>query len=174
MTDSRDALDAIARAAEQLVPQLTERLERHGLGEIEVAHGDLRLRVTASSAAAASGKTEAPAEAHGGASGGTSPAGTERDLGSSGEATPAATAEDGDPGVRVPAPAVGFFVYADGLGPGLAVERGDALGHVEMLGVRHDVRAPRRGTVRHLIAESGEAVEYGQVVVELEAAEAVR
>ena len=69
----------------------------------------------------------------------------------------------------VASPAVGFFVYADGLGPGLAVEKGDALGQVEMLGIRHDVRAPRRGTVRHLVAESGEAVEYGQVVLELEA-----
>ena len=74
----------------------------------------------------------------------------------------------------VASPAVGFFVYADGLGPGLAVTKGDSIGHVEMLGVRHDVRAPRRGTVRHLVAESGEAVEYGQVVVELEPAEASR
>ena len=43
-----------------------------------------------------------------------------------------------------------------------------------MLGIRHDVRAPRRGTVRHLVAESGEAVEYGQVVLELEATEMAR
>ncbi|HUH16719.1 MAG TPA: biotin/lipoyl-containing protein, partial [Methylomirabilota bacterium] len=74
----------------------------------------------------------------------------------------------------VPAPAVGFFVYVDGLGPGLTVEKGDSLGHVEMLGVRHDVRAPRGGTVRNLVAESGEAVEYGQVVVELETVGAPR
>jgi acetyl-CoA carboxylase biotin carboxyl carrier protein len=76
--------------------------------------------------------------------------------------------------IGVASPAVGFFVYADGLGPGLDVTKGDALGHVEMLGVRHDVRAPRGGTVRNLVAESGEAVEYGQVVVELDPAEAGR
>ena len=76
-----------------------------------------------------------------------------------------------DMGFGVPVmPTGGFFVYADGLGPGLAVTKGDAIGHVEMLGVRHDVRAPRGGTVRHLVAESGEAVEYGQVVVEIEPA----
>ena len=40
-----------------------------------------------------------------------------------------------------------------------------------MLGVRHDVRAPRSGTVSHLVAESGEPVEYGQVLVELEPGE---
>lgn len=159
MTDSDHALDAIARAAAELVPELTDRLERHGLGEIEVALGDLRLRV-------AGGAVAAPvAEA--------APAGP--------AALPAAPAHDdgaADPSrsasVGVSSPAVGFFVYADGLGPGLEVTKGDALGHVEMLGVRHEVRAPRRGTVRHLVAESGEAVEYGQVVLEIEASETVR
>jgi biotin carboxyl carrier protein len=71
----------------------------------------------------------------------------------------------------VTSPAVGFFVYADGLGPGLPVDKGDELGHVEMLGVRHDVRAPRRGLVRNLVTETGEAVEYGQLLIEMEAAE---
>ena len=58
-----------------------------------------------------------------------------------------------------------------GPGPGLPVDKGDELGHVEMLGVRHDVRAPRRGTVRNLVTETGEAVEYGQLLIEMEAAE---
>lgn len=149
MTDEQQALDAIARAANDLVPQLTERLVRHGLGEIEVSSGDLRLRVARSGA-------PPPAAVRAGRS--AAVAGN--------DATAAPTVA---PSVGVASPAVGFFVYAEGLGPGLAVEKGDALGQVEMLGIRHDVRAPRRGTVRHLVAESGEAVEYGQVVLELEA-----
>jgi len=159
MTDPDETLDAISHAAAELVPQLTERLHRHGLGEIEVARGDLRLRI---SAAAGSAPVQPTAE--------TPPT--------------AASARNGDVGagaspslpssVGVASPAVGFFVYADGLGPGLEVIKGDPLGHVEMLGVRHDVRAPRGGTVRHLVAESGEAVEYGQVVLELEAGDASR
>ena len=36
-------------------------------------------------------------------------------------------------------------------------------------GVRHDVRAPRSGVVRNLVTEAGEAVEYGQLLMELEA-----
>lgn len=153
MTDSDPALDAISQAATELVPQLTERLRRHGLGEIEVARGELSLRVSAGPATGpASPAAEAAAE----------PA-PERPQAPSGPAS-----------VGVSSPAVGFFVYADGLGPGLAVAKGDALGHVEMLGVRHDVRAPRGGTVRHLVAERGEAVEYGQVVLELEAAVVAR
>ncbi|HYI65868.1 MAG TPA: biotin/lipoyl-containing protein [Candidatus Limnocylindrales bacterium] len=150
MTDEQQALDAIARAANELVPQLTDRLVRHGLGEIEVSSGDLRLRVARSGAAL--------------------PAVALADRSGAGSTTAPQVAGTGAaPSVGVASPAVGFFVYADGLGPGQAVEKGDALGQVEMLGIRHDVRAPRRGTVRHLVAESGEAVEYGQVVLELEA-----
>jgi acetyl-CoA carboxylase biotin carboxyl carrier protein len=152
MTDSDHALDAISRAAAELVPQLTERLERHGLGEIEVTLGDLRLRVAAGRAA-----PSAPPEAVVAAT----------------RAAPAPSlgpaSEPASSGIGVASPAVGFFVFADGLGPGLAVTKGDPLGHVEVLGVRHDVRAPRTGTVRHLVAESGEAVEYGQVVLEIDA-----
>jgi acetyl-CoA carboxylase biotin carboxyl carrier protein len=155
MTDTDHALVAIRVAAERLVPELTERLRRHGLGEIEVAHGDLRLRVAAIPGAAPAAAAKSAA-----ATSGPAPA------------SPAATPQPTTVGVA--SPAVGFFVYADGLGPGLEVAKGDELGHVEMLGVRHDVRAPRGGTVGHLVAESGEAVEYGQVVLELEMAEAAR
>lgn len=160
MTDSTDAVDAIRRAAADLVPQLVERLERHGLGEIEVSHGDLRLRVAGPAGARAT-PDATPAAMPAGA-----PTAT--------DASPAVSPADPPGGLGVASPAVGFFMYASGLGPGLPVEKGDPLGHVEMLGVRHDVRAPRRGTVRHLVAESGEAVEYGQVVVELEPAEVGR
>jgi biotin carboxyl carrier protein len=155
MSDEREALDAIGLAADELVPQLAERLRAHGLGEIEVSSGDLRLRVSAAPGAAPT----APAAAVQGtpAVGGTSTHAS--------DSAATATAP-----VGVASPAVGFFVYADGLGPGLEVAKGDALGHVEMLGVRHDVRAPRTGTVLHLVAESGEAVEYGQVVLELDPA----
>ena len=74
------------------------------------------------------------------------------------------------PSATVVSPAVGVFVYGEGLGPGMAVNGGDPLGHVEMLGVRYDVRAPAAGRVSHLVAETGEAVEYGQVLIELETA----
>jgi acetyl-CoA carboxylase biotin carboxyl carrier protein len=156
MTDGEDPLKQIERAAAELIPQLTERLGQHGLGEIEVRHGDLRIRVARALAqpqASAPGRA-APAPAHGALPGdrvGVVPGG------------PSATG--------VTSPAVGFFVYADGLGPGLPVDKGDELGHVEMLGVRHDVRAPRRGLVRNLVTETGEAVEYGQLLIEMEPAE---
>jgi len=160
MTDPQQASEAIAMAAAELIPQLAERLKRHGLGEIEISHGELRLRVAGGGDAA--GPAAIATSVAAGASGASPAAG----------GAPAGSAER--VGIAVASPAVGFFVYAEGLGPGLGVDKGDALGHVEMLGVRHDVRAPRRGTVRHLVAETGEAVEYGQVVVELDGVEAAR
>jgi acetyl-CoA carboxylase biotin carboxyl carrier protein len=152
MTDEQDPLKQIERAAAELIPQLTERLAQHGLGEIEVRHGDLRIRVARAIAkppAAGPGRA-APAQS----------------------ALPAdrvGVVPSGPSAQGVTSPAVGFFVYADGLGPGLPVDKGDELGHVEMLGVRHDVRAPRRGLVRNLVTETGEAVEYGQLLIEMEA-----
>ena len=104
---------AISHAANELVPQLTERLRRHGLGEIEVSHGDLRLRVGAGAEGAAP-----PAAARSGAAGASSRSRLRRRrqaLPAQGGAVIAS--------VGVASPAVGFFVYADGLGPGLAVER---------------------------------------------------
>lgn len=155
MTDAQNPLEAISGVADELVPRLAERLRRHGLGEIEVRRGDLRVRVSA-----AGGVTPARAPQAAAAP--------------SIETAPVPVSAPEPAAIGVASPAVGFFVYADGLGPGLAVAKGDNVGHVEMLGVRHDVRAPRAGTVRNLVAESGEAVEYGQVVVELEAGEGTR
>ncbi len=147
MSEAKDPLEQVERAASELVPQLTAKLAQLGLGEIEVRQGDLRVRVArALDAPAAPQHAGLPADRVG-------------------------VVASGPSGHGVTSPAVGFFVYADGLGPGLPVDKGDELGHVEMLGVRHDVRAPRRGTVRNLVTEAGEAVEYGQLLIELEAAE---
>lgn len=149
-----DPLEQVARAASELVPQLAERLAQLGLGEIEVRQGDLRVRakkaldgVPAPAAAKASAVHHAPASDR------------------------VAVMAAGPSAHGVTSPAVGFFVHAEGLEPGRPVDKGDELGHVEMLGVRHDVRAPRRGTVRSLVTEAGQAVEYGQLLIELEAAE---
>jgi acetyl-CoA carboxylase biotin carboxyl carrier protein len=173
MTERDDELAQVERAANELVPLLTARLAEHGLGELEVRLGTLRVRVAAAPTAtgaqppvaaggphivAATSRREAAEPVTTPLPAGSSPTGS----------SPAAMVSINH---GVTSPAVGFFVYADGLGPGLAVEKGDGLGHVEMLGVRHDVRAPRRGTVRNLVTETGEPVEYGQLLIELDPAE---
>jgi acetyl-CoA carboxylase biotin carboxyl carrier protein len=150
-TDELAALDSVVPG---LIQALTERLASHGLGEIEVRTGDVRVRVVAP-AVSPPGAPAAQAASARSAAGGPA------------DRHPHGAAQD--PG-GVTSPAVGYFSYVDGLGPGLAVEKGDALGYVDVLGVRHDVRAPRSGVVRNLVTEAGEAVEYGQLLIELEAA----
>ena len=151
----RDAAEEMARAAAELVPALTERLNRLGLGEIEIRQGDLRVRVVAGSPAGGAAVTSSGADV----------TVSHESVG----AIPVSGASDGglDP---ITSPAVGHFVYADGLGPGLAVSAGMEIGFVEMLGIRHEVRAPGDGVVRHLVTESGEPVEYGQLLVEIDTA----
>lgn len=145
MTD-KTAVDRVAAAASSLVPPLTERLTRHGLGEIEIERGDVRIRV-----AATGGPTVAvPAARSGGAS------------------APRPAPESRRPdGAIVRSPAVGYFVAHDGLAVGQTVVAGADVGHVDMLGVRHEVRVDLAGTVRRLAVEDGQAVEYGQELLEI-------
>jgi acetyl-CoA carboxylase biotin carboxyl carrier protein len=147
--DDQAAIDPVVPG---LIQALTERLARHGLGEIEVRRGDLRVRVVAPAGSPSTAAAAASAPHGAGA----------------GHPDRHPHPSSPDPG-GVTSPAVGYFSYSDGLGPGLAVEKGDALGYVDVLGVRHDVRAPRSGVVRNLVTEAGEAVEYGQLLIELEA-----
>lgn len=164
MSDRQQDLARIELAAQQLIPELGERLTRHGLGEIEVRAGGLRVRVAGAPvpAAPAVAAPARSASAHSGAA----------------QSDPFATAAEGaasqaESGLSpVASPAVGYFVFGEGLGPGMPVQKGDSLGFVDVLGVRHEVRAPSAGTVRNLVTETSEAVEYGQTLLELEAARA--
>jgi acetyl-CoA carboxylase biotin carboxyl carrier protein len=173
MTEREADLEQVEMAARQLIPELAARLAKHGLGELEIRRGALRVRVAGSpsatraparaeepAAAVAAAVSALPAQEPGGAAAAAGIAAT----------APSPAAERTAPHHGVTSPAVGFFVYAEGLGPGLTVEKGDSIGWVEMLGVRHDVRAPRSGVVSNLVTESGEPVEYAQLLIELEPA----
>jgi biotin carboxyl carrier protein len=65
-------------------------------------------------------------------------------------------------------PGVGYFSTREGIATGSQVRSGDVLAHVDVLGVRQEVVAPGDGIVARLLAEAGEAVEYGQDLVRLE------
>jgi biotin carboxyl carrier protein len=66
------------------------------------------------------------------------------------------------------APAVGYYQPAGELATGQQVEAGDVIGHVDVLGVRQEVVAPATGIVSRLLAQPGQAVEYGQELVQIE------
>lgn len=49
--------------------------------------------------------------------------------------------------------------------PGEPVARGEVLGHVEALGVRHEIRAPVAGVVAGQLVKDNEPVEFGQALL---------
>jgi biotin carboxyl carrier protein len=65
-------------------------------------------------------------------------------------------------------PGVGYYLAIEDLATGRQVRSGDLLGHVDVLGVRHEVVAPVDGVISRLLAQPGEAVEYGQELVRVE------
>jgi biotin carboxyl carrier protein len=66
------------------------------------------------------------------------------------------------------APAVGYYVPTDGLSTGKIVAADDVIGQIDVLGVRQAVTSPAAGIVSRLLAQAGEAVEYGQELLQID------
>ena len=157
---AHDGRATIARLTQHVVPDLIARLTRSELGELEVRENGWRVRLRKQVAEAAapastpltSARTPHPVMApgvHAAHSGASAPR---------------------DPGRGVVAsPAVGYFAPRKGIEIGGAVRSGDLLGHVDVLGVRHEVVSPVNGALRAFEVESGQAVEYGQPIARVEA-----
>ena len=76
--------------------------------------------------------------------------------------TPDAEAEEG---TRIEAPIVGVFHESPiPILLGQAVRVGEALGSIEALALRNDVRAPVDGEITAIHVEEGQPVEYGQAL----------
>ena len=158
----------IDRLAAELLPSLIAKLGATGLGELEVREGAWRVRLRrpadgAPATGAARGRAERGGDRHGDrhARGGHHP-----------PASPAGTGtRDARDGSRraATAPAVGVYRPRTDLAAGDRVRAGDRLGAVDMLGVAQEVVAPIDGIVGASLAESGDAVEYGQELLVIEA-----
>ena len=90
------------------------------------------------------------------------------------EAAPVDGTETADEGLIVVASEqVGVFVALTEPGAppqvriGDAVEDGQTIGYVDVLGVAHDVCVPEAGVIERLLVRDGEVVEYGQPLAEL-------
>ena len=179
-----DAPRRIGRLADDLLPALIARLDASGLGEIEVRTDAWRIRLRrpydrrrvvtlpegrrrrpdAASAAdqAATDGSHPPSAAHPASAG---------EVRSRLEGTPEPGAADmADPPAATVAtsPAVGYFTPREGWTGGRRVRSGDVLGFVDCLGVRQEVLAPVDGFVGRLLAQAGEAVEYGQSLIHVD------
>jgi acetyl-CoA carboxylase biotin carboxyl carrier protein len=182
--DSEAGHDAITRLADEILPVLIARLGVSGLGELEVRQDGWRVRLRrdtnggngAEGASGAGGSTHSGGGSAGsaGSAGGQRPRGTDRagdrrhDGGHGGEGGGSGAGRRERGRRAITSPAVGFYLPKEGLAVGAAVREGDLLGHVEVLGVRQDVVAPENGMIASLVAQSGEAVEYGQPLLRIE------
>jgi biotin carboxyl carrier protein len=175
---TRDAA-ALDRLADDVLPSLIAHFNASGLGELEVRREGWRVRLRASAvdhpgtadASAATGSGRKVLRAAAGPAVPAAPGGAAREAPGSPEAPaspdrPAAAAAHRPVEPRAAAsPAVGYFTARDGTAAGSAVRAGDVLGHVDVLGVKVEVLAPADGIVGRVLADPGEAVEYGQGLV---------
>ncbi|MGZ6295304.1 MAG: acetyl-CoA carboxylase biotin carboxyl carrier protein [Candidatus Limnocylindrales bacterium] len=159
---------AMSRLADELLPALIARLEASTLGELEIRRNGWRVRLRRATLDAR--PTEGTAPRGGGRSRATADP-----TAATGRTAPLAAVGPGllpkvtDRRPAALSPAVGYFSPLGSLTAGVAVRSGDVLGHVDVLGVRQDVVAPADGVVGRYLAEAGEAVEYGQELVRVEA-----
>ncbi|HXX60627.1 MAG TPA: hypothetical protein VEI48_04995 [Candidatus Sulfotelmatobacter sp.] len=167
-TDPSGDAAAVGRLADELLPALIARLEASTLGELEIRRNGWHVRLRRATLEA--GQPEAR-----GRRGVGRPHVAADQVAATGRSAALAAVGPGLPGKgadRRPAalsPAVGYFSPLASLTAGTAVRSGDVLGHVDVLGVRQDVVAPADGVVGRYLAETGQAVEYGQELVRLEA-----
>lgn len=147
---SAEGIRELTRLVDELLPALVARLSVSRMGELEVRQGDRLVRLRREPL----GRPVAgPAARHGD------------------PAHPGAAAgrPDGAQDIAT-SPAVGYFAPRPRLAVGQAVQEGDVLGWVEVLGVRQEVVAAVTGVVGRVLVEAGQAVEYGQELILLDAA----
>ncbi|MFN3434214.1 MAG: acetyl-CoA carboxylase biotin carboxyl carrier protein [Sphingomonas sp.] len=148
-----------------LVRQLAELLDATHLTEIEVEEGDRKIRVARKAAAQAAPLHYAPQPlATAPAAAPAAPAAAE--AGAMAPTTPAANA------VKSPMVGTAYLAAEPGAKPfiavGQSVAAGDTLLIVEAMKVMNPITAPTAGTVRQILIENGQPVEFDQPLVVVE------
>jgi acetyl-CoA carboxylase biotin carboxyl carrier protein len=140
---------------------LIELFESSGIGELEIAEGEERVRITRAAPASAPTVAVIPApQLHA-------------------VAAPAVAAPADQAAIPVPeaeghvvkSPMVGTFYRAGAPGSkpfvevGDNVQAGDPLCIIEAMKLMNEIEADKAGTVKAILAENGQPVEYGQPLV---------
>jgi len=138
-----------------LIRRLAELLKETGLGEIEYAEGERRVRVAMPGTAPVMAAAAAPAAA--------------------GAAAPAAAAAAANaPAGALTSPMVGTAYLAAEpnaphfVKPGDKVREGQTVLIIEAMKVMNAIRAPRAGTVTRILVTNGAPVEYGEPLLVIE------
>ncbi len=144
----------------QLVRDLAALLDDTNLTEIEVEDGDRKIRVARKAANAAVAYAPAPVAAPVAAPAAAAPAPAEA-------AAPAAANA-----VRSPIVGTAYLSAEPGAAPfaavGSAVKAGDTVLIVEAMKVMNAITAPSAGTVKAVLVDNGQPVEYDQPLIVIE------
>jgi len=139
----------------ELIRKLATILNETGLGEIEYAEGERRIRVAKPTAPAVAAAVAAPPAA--------APA-----------APRAGAASDNAPANAVTSPMVGtaYMASEPGAAPfvnvGDKVKQGQTLLIIEAMKVMNQIKSPRAGTVTQILVQNGAPVEYGEPLMVVE------
>ena len=146
------------------VMELLELMESHGLDEVEIEQGDVRIKLRKGGAPQAAPVIAAPmpmAPGPAAAAAGAPPAG----------AVPAAAPEAAGPApdtVEVVSPMVGTFYRTPAPDADPFVSEGESVSAdtviciIEAMKVMNEIKAEADGEVVKILVENGESVEYGQ------------
>jgi len=141
--------------------KLIDLVQESGIGEIEITEGEEKVRISRQGPAGAPIMMAAPAlqpmamPQSGGPSAGVAPA-----------AAPAAAAEP--QGHVVKSPMVGTFYRAPSPGApsfvevGQAVTKGQTICIIEAMKLLNEIAADATGSIKSILVENGQPVEYGQ------------
>ena len=146
------------------VKKLIELLEESGLGEIEITEGEESVRISRYNAGTPVTMVQAPipapaatAAAPAAPAGGTLPAGREI-----------------PPGHVVKSPMVGTFYRSPSpdakafVDVGSTVKEGDTLCIIEAMKMMNQIEADKAGTIKAILAENGDPIEFGQPLFVIE------
>jgi len=138
--------------------KLIDLVQESGISELEVTEGEEKVRIAKTLTAAPAAYAAAPAMAHVAAAPASAPVTA---------AEPAA--EDAlPPGHVVTSPMVGTFYRASAPGQdpfvevGTSVSEGQALCIIEAMKLMNEIDSEVSGTVKAILVENGQPVEYGQ------------
>ena len=134
---------------------LIELVESSGIAELEIAEGEERVRIT---------RALAPAVQH-------HPLPAQHASPMPAAHAPAPAAPQEPEGHTIKSPMVGTFYRSASPGAkafvdiGDSVQVGDPLCIIEAMKLMNEIEADRAGVVKAILAENGQAVEYGQPLV---------
>ena len=145
------------------VKKLIELLEESDVSEIEIHEGEESVRISRQGATMTQVMAQPAMAAAPIAMAAAAPAATADPA-----AAPAAAENDLPPGTVIPSPMVGTFYRASGPGAppfveeGKSVSKGETLCIIEAMKILNQIESEVSGTVRAILVQDGQPVEYGE------------